>query len=274
MGNLGNWLREAREAKDLSLQDVEAVTRIRTRYLEALETGDYQAMPGGPAQVRGFLRRYASFLGLSPEEAMARYGQEVGEGKEEALPATPVPPRPAPAADIEITSAPWRGWTAVVIVGLLILAGLAGVWWARGAGLLAHREPAPTVEASVAATTLAVASPAPTSTVVAVTATPTFPVAAGGGVTLTLEPSEHVWVRVTADGFAVFEGMLAPDNPQTWTAEEMVVVETGNGAGVVAVVNGQPQGTLCSRGEVCARGWGPTGEIAVPPPAVPATPQG
>jgi hypothetical protein len=91
---------------------------------------------------------------------------------------------------------------------------------------------------------------------------------ATGGLTLTLHPLEHVWVRVTADDLIVFEGMLDPESPQTWGAQEMVIVETGNGAGVVAEVNGQSQGPIGSRGEASARGWAPDGELEVPPPSV------
>jgi len=76
MESLGRWLRTARGAKALTLEEIEAITCIRVRFLEALESGDYGAMPSGEAQTRGFLRRYAAFLGLSPEEAIARYEQE------------------------------------------------------------------------------------------------------------------------------------------------------------------------------------------------------
>lgn len=62
---LGRHLREAREAKELSLADVEQGTRIRLKYLEALEQGDYASMT--PVQAQGFLRNYARFLGLDLE---------------------------------------------------------------------------------------------------------------------------------------------------------------------------------------------------------------
>lgn len=62
---LGQRLREAREAKELSLADVEQGTRIRLKYLEALELGDYASMT--PVQAQGFLRNYARFLGLDLE---------------------------------------------------------------------------------------------------------------------------------------------------------------------------------------------------------------
>ena len=62
---LGQRLREAREAKELSLADVEQATRIRLKYVEALEQGDYTSMT--PVQAQGFLRNYARFLGLDLE---------------------------------------------------------------------------------------------------------------------------------------------------------------------------------------------------------------
>ena len=63
---LGLWLRRARENHQLSLDDVERVLKIRSRYLQALEVGDYATLPG-IVQARGFLRNYARFLGLPVE---------------------------------------------------------------------------------------------------------------------------------------------------------------------------------------------------------------
>ena len=59
---LGQRLREVREAKELTLEQTEQATRIRARFLEALESGDYTGMM--PVQAQGFLRNYARFLGL------------------------------------------------------------------------------------------------------------------------------------------------------------------------------------------------------------------
>lgn len=275
MDNLGKWLREAREERGISLQDVEEVTRIRARYLEALEIGDFEALPGGEAQVRGFLRRYASFLKLSPEEAVARYNRQVhGESPEPQAPTAP-PPTPTTSTQAMDVAPPRRNWLwAVGIIALVALVGF-GVWRfvivPRGA-TPEPTAPSPTAALQVRATTTSpLATPAPTTQAEAEPtpeATPTFPVAASEGVTLTLEPLEHVWVRVNVDGEVAFEGLLDPDTPQSWTAEDMVVVETGNGAGVIAVVNGQPQGPIGGRAEVSARGWGPEGELDIPPPSV------
>ncbi len=77
MDELGHILREARETKGLTLQEVQAETRISNRYLEALENGDYDRLPT-PVHVRGFLRNYARFLGLDPQPLLDRY--EYGQG--------------------------------------------------------------------------------------------------------------------------------------------------------------------------------------------------
>ncbi len=73
---LGLWLRRTRETRQISLPDAEKALRIRRRYLQALEMGDYAALPG-EIQARGFLRNYARYLNLPVEEALARYDAEI-----------------------------------------------------------------------------------------------------------------------------------------------------------------------------------------------------
>lgn len=76
MGELGDRLRRAREARGLSLDQVEEITKIRRRYLEALEEEDFGQLPG-EVFVRGFLRNYAVALGLDAEETLAAAGRQV-----------------------------------------------------------------------------------------------------------------------------------------------------------------------------------------------------
>ncbi|MCX7682265.1 MAG: DUF4115 domain-containing protein [Anaerolineae bacterium] len=271
MDTLGVWLRNAREAMGSTLEDAEAATRIRSRFLEALEAGDFVAFPGGEVQIRGFLRIYARYLGLSPEEAVARYEAEV-RGMSAVSAAQLAPATPALAANASGFSSPsvalprrigfgtfmlFGVSTLVLLISVVIAIYFAGNRELLGKGVLATaftRTPAP-------ADTL----PAPTQTLP--TPTPTFPVNPQGGVSLALEATEHVWVRVSADGANVFEGMLFPGQPMAWSARELISVETGNGAGVQVTVNGQRQGTMCGRDEVCTRAWSPLGEV--PAPAMP-----
>ncbi len=72
MDEIGHILREARENKGLTVEDVQAQIRINARYLTALENGQYSALPT-PVHARGFLRNYARFLGLDPQPLLDRY---------------------------------------------------------------------------------------------------------------------------------------------------------------------------------------------------------
>ena len=94
-------------------------------------------------------------------------------------------------------------------------------------------------------------------------ASPNFAVDPEGDVKLTLEAIEHVWVRVTVDGMTAYQGLLGPEQTETWVGSEAVIVDTGNGAGLLVIVNEQDQGPLGERAQICIRGWGPEGEIAV-----------
>jgi cytoskeletal protein RodZ len=82
-------LRQAREAKDVSLAQVERATRIRADYLEALEEHEFTALPAA-AYARGIVRNYATYLGLDPADALERYEALTGTKPKsfEVVPAT------------------------------------------------------------------------------------------------------------------------------------------------------------------------------------------
>lgn len=64
--DIGSQLRAAREARNLTLEQVFKATRIKQSYLEAIEANQFQTLPG-PVQARGFVRSYANYLGLDGE---------------------------------------------------------------------------------------------------------------------------------------------------------------------------------------------------------------
>lgn len=88
---LGEVLRTAREAKGVDLARVERDTKIRARYLTALETGDYAELPGS-VYTKGFLRNYGSYLGLDVDYLIDLYRLESTQPPER--PSLPAPPRP------------------------------------------------------------------------------------------------------------------------------------------------------------------------------------
>jgi cytoskeletal protein RodZ len=72
VSDLGQLLRKARLENDISLEQLEEITKIRKRYLEAIETGDYSILPGS-FYVRAFIKSYAESVGLDPNEVLALY---------------------------------------------------------------------------------------------------------------------------------------------------------------------------------------------------------
>ena len=133
---LGQRLREAREAKELTLDETERATRIRARFLDALERGDYSAMT--PVQAQGFLRNYARFLGLDLDLLLSEMGAEDDGGRrrhraEDTSASRPTSPRPmhrprSPVAPViqAGTQAPAqprrrrrRGWLSTIAVVLI-----------------------------------------------------------------------------------------------------------------------------------------------------------
>ncbi|MEK7565786.1 MAG: helix-turn-helix domain-containing protein [Patescibacteria group bacterium] len=85
MLTVGQILLEERSRKNLSLEEVEKATKIRRKFLEALEIGDYKSLPPGTF-TRGFVKNYATFLGLNPEEILAFYRRETSVEKPKVLP--------------------------------------------------------------------------------------------------------------------------------------------------------------------------------------------
>lgn len=74
---LGDILKKAREARGVDIRYVEEAIRIRAKYLEAIECGDYKKLPPD-VYIKGFLKNYAAFLGIETERVMRLYAKEKG----------------------------------------------------------------------------------------------------------------------------------------------------------------------------------------------------
>jgi hypothetical protein len=87
---IGSSLREARSRRKLELSQVELDTRIRSRYLSALEEEQFDVLPA-PAYARGFLRTYAEYLGLDGQRFIDEYNMRFAPLEEPAgTPPTPI----------------------------------------------------------------------------------------------------------------------------------------------------------------------------------------
>ena len=76
MTELGNRLKEAREEKGMSLDDLQAATKIQKRYLTALEEGNYDIIPG-KFYVRAFIKQYAEAVGLDSELLFEEFKKDI-----------------------------------------------------------------------------------------------------------------------------------------------------------------------------------------------------
>ena len=113
MGQIGNTLREARLRLGLSLTDAQRATKIRARYLEALEQERFRVLPA-PTYARGFLREYAELLGLDPEPLLLELAAAQAQLE-------PPPPPPPPARRLPVA----RRTLVIAATLAAVLAGLA-----------------------------------------------------------------------------------------------------------------------------------------------------
>ena len=102
--SLGQALRQAREARAMTLDEVEVQTRIRIKYLAALESGDLSVLPS-VTHAKGFLRNYAQFLHLDANALVADLAALTGSATPPVTTLTAPPPRPAPSISRDTGSA-------------------------------------------------------------------------------------------------------------------------------------------------------------------------
>jgi cytoskeletal protein RodZ len=124
VSSLPERLYAARERKGVDLYRAERDTKIRARYLAALERGDYRELPGA-VYTKGFLRNYALYLGLEPEEILSQWRRERGD----AGPPQPVisVPRPIAAPRRGLTFSPGVIVAALLTVGVLLVGAYLAV---------------------------------------------------------------------------------------------------------------------------------------------------
>jgi len=114
MARLGETLRAQREKKGITLEQAASDTRIREKFLKALEDADYQQLPGA-VYTRGFLRNYAEYLDLDQEELVVLFHEERGTTGAEPT-RTFRPMRPIMRRSLI--------FTPTVLVPVLVLAGI------------------------------------------------------------------------------------------------------------------------------------------------------
>ena len=195
--SFGEQLRLAREARGISLREISEQTRISTRYLEAIESGDLKRLPGGIFN-RSFIKAYAKYVGYDETEALEAYARTARElGGSDEVATTPY------KSHVYTDGSGARSSLMTLVLTIIILAILSlGVyaalhWYQRreAAGMNDKATPA--------------AQPAPTTAPNANNQA-ALPAAAAGFVIKIKALDEAAWIKIRVDGEDAQESILKP----------------------------------------------------------------
>ncbi len=126
MFEIGHSLREARERQGLAYPEIELATKIRGKYIRALEEEDFTAIPGD-AYIRGFLRTYAEYLGLDGDVYVEEYASRFLTSWRDELPPRPQRRRVRPhQRRLE------RRAVLLVLAGIALVTALVFAAWRYG----------------------------------------------------------------------------------------------------------------------------------------------
>lgn len=287
---IGPALKKARLQRGVSLEEVEQATKIRIRYLEALEREEYDALPAA-VYVQGFLKTYANYLGLDGEAISQEFKRSRGpQGAGQVAYSAPEKsgfdePLINPG---EVSGTRRRGVSTgtilTTVAALLVLFLVVGGLYFIGRGsqsvsdneAAAKREPAKgsgesgekpsggddgpsgQVAGTTGETTLdARTTPAspPETTLETMPESTTEP-----DTTETLRVEIRVedrpsWLEIRVDGETSFVRIAEPGFSETFEARRKLKVTTGDAGAVRVSVNGQDIGVLGDSGEVLTRKW-------------------
>jgi cytoskeletal protein RodZ len=200
--NISQTLVSRRKERNLSLEKVAQVIKIRLPYLQSIERGAWDELPG-EVYVRGFIVRYAGFLGLDPVALMAPYLNLVAPAVE-----------PKPASNTQLSADASRlQFLWIGLIGIFIVVFIKLIQKERTA-------PLKPIVSTVSAPAVAV------STVTAVNATE-IPSAALPQHTLEVYSPYPLWLRVNTAN-KEFQGFIPQAASWTWRGEGTMTVRFGH----------------------------------------------
>jgi len=258
-GSFGSWLRQQREIRNINLREISDNTKIAMRYLEALEEDRFEVLPA-PIFAKGFLREYAKYVGLDPDEvvnfyltAEQRHRAERGDDESGVHPlpshyTAPVSTAPPP------NPLPWLIGAVVIVLALVI----GGVTW-----YVKHHQastPAPAEEPQAVVTPtppLVSGSESPTPPLAPITApSPPPPLPVTGlppgaqPLVVSLTFTAECWVDAVADGTRHISELRVQGESMRIEARDSVVLTLGNAGAVRGEVNGRPLRLAGAPGQV------------------------
>ncbi len=269
---LGRLLREAREAREISLADAERALRIRQRILIAFEDGVFDLPDSSAVQLRGLLGNYARYLGLDDAGILEqleqlRHGTRRRQRRERGRRRprhTPRQPQPVPQLDfgggesLQLRRRRRRSFFSAVLV-LVVGVGALAVIGLVALQFLAEPEEIFMVDGEVPRLVPPTSLPTTVARQDAVPAPGSNPARRerqitqiwnGSGVLVTIEAAQRTWLRLAADGEEEFVGMLRPGEHVEVAARTEVALTAGNAEALLITWNGQEQEVPGLRGQL------------------------
>ncbi|MBE0429604.1 MAG: helix-turn-helix domain-containing protein [Thermoleophilia bacterium] len=252
MFEIGTTLRDARVRKDISLQEAEDQTKIRVKYIQAMENEDFEILPGG-TYVKGFLRTYAEYLGLDYQLVLDEYNERYGSGEhrehiiQSVNPVKIEPPSGSIGESYDsglrsLRSQKNRNYLFVAALAISIIAVLAYLGW----GNQSSNDPTIITTTEVGEEADAPAETAP-ERIVTQPQTPPPPPPELETVALTSTVGDN-WVelrRGDATGEIIWGGTLSSGDSMSFTKADLAVpriwMQVGSANGLEVTVNGIPQ---------------------------------
>ena len=251
--DVGAALRDAREQRRLSVDQLSRTTKISVATLRAIEKNEIDKLPGG-IFTRGVLRAYAGEVGLDVEDTVTRYLAQFEPRPDEVVPIeaddTWLEPTPAVHRETNFDEAGQRAASLrQLFVGVALAIGLAGYFAFHGS-----RTPAPPSEAP-AERSAHDALPRSTGPGPVETATSGSDDANASAtrsqdvVLLDIRTLGPCWVSATADSLSVVYRLMQAGERQTIEARDEVVLRIGDPAAFTFLINTMPGRTLGRAGQ-------------------------
>ena len=244
MESVGELLKHEREAQGKSIEDVSKATKMSRLILEALEADHFSVLPA-PVYVKGHLRTYARFLGLSEDAVVDKYLRFTQQKGDEELDEWD-------AVELELHEEKrrtGRRWVWIAVVVAVVAAVI--VWQALSEGTAA---PEPETSISTDAGTDAeagpdadadVSTPSPIPSPVRETVVDDTMIE-WHKLELMVIAKERTWLSVSVDGEPVADLTLERGEQRQWEADEFFQLDVGNGRGLELYLDGELLGTAGS----------------------------
>ncbi len=249
MSSIGHLFREARNKKSITFEEAHSRTKIHPRVLQLLEEDKFDKLPS-PMFVKSFLKTYAEFLEMNPEEIVRAYESEGVEP-----PAQTIYIRPAAERDKK-TLIPFD--KSLLVIPALVLALLAGGGSIYFLMKKAAHHPwkdkkiLNIIKPSKAKSAKAEAKPAKPEVLDGFNASDwlrhpalnNFPkIGKKEPLHLKIKAADAVWLRVTSDGKVLFQSILKTGVTETWTASDHFELWTGNASNMALTLNNYDLGS-------------------------------